>query len=244
MLKLEKTSHHLSTLTIRMREKDRFFEPQLLKALAIAFFLHILSLILFHITPFYLSSTFTFPPIQVQSTLPTEGVSAIVSHYIEEEEPLPPPLIFAPELNWISFSHESILSPAISLDLDTFQSLEEHRWPKWNEPASPLLEEPYIQLTISGDLALLPLIEKDPLLDQTRPIEPSESITYVTYQVQLDDKTGELFWYERIESSSLMEMNQLTESILLHLRFASPKSEEIVKGTLNFAVRLVASKGN
>ena len=36
-------------------------------------------------TPFYLSSTFTFLPVQVQADPPTQSVSALVTSSIEED---------------------------------------------------------------------------------------------------------------------------------------------------------------
>jgi hypothetical protein len=242
MLKLEKTSN-LSGLVIRMRERERFFEPCLLKALAIALFLHISALTLFHVTPFYLPSTFTFPPIQVQSDQPIQAISALVSSYPEEEELSPPPLSLVPTLDWVSFSQESMLIPSLSFDLHALQSLEERVWPKWQEPLSLKLEEPRIQLTISGDLAELPLIASDLLLNQLQPISHQELAAYVTYQVQLDEKTGEIFWYERTQSSAKANIDYLTEKILLNLRFASPASHEIVKGAVNFVVLASEEEG-
>jgi hypothetical protein len=57
----------------------------------------------------------------------------------------------------------------------------------------------------------------------------------VTYQVQLDEKTGEIFWYDRTESSGIPTIDDLTEKILLNLRFA-PYQSELITGILNFAI--------
>ena len=193
MLKLEKRSN-LSGLTIRMRERDGFFEPRLLKALAIALIIHSSALFLFQVTPFYLSSTFTFPPLHVQSDQPSHGVSAFVSDDYPEDDLLPPPLTLVPVLDRFSFAQESTLMPSLSLDLHALQPLEERVWPKWQEPLSMKLEEPRIQLAISGDFADIPLLISDPLLDEKQPLSADASPAYVSYQVQLDEKTGELFW--------------------------------------------------
>lgn len=234
MLKLERTSQ-LSGLTVRLRERERFFEPRLLKALAIALLFHCSALLFFNITPFTFSSAFTFPPVQVQFDQPSKSISTLVSAYVEEsDELLPPPLTLIPALDWISLPQQSTLTASAPLDPQALQPLEERLWPKWQEPLSPHLEEPRIQLTISGDLAELPLAVSDPLLNQMQPLS-SSSPAYVTYQVQMDEKTGELFWYERIQSSGIVAIDHLTEKILLNLRF-SPKSQEMITGTLSFAV--------
>lgn len=246
MLKLEKTSQ-LSGLTVRLREREHFFEPRLLKALAIAVILHCGALLLFHVTPFTFSSTFVFFPIQVQSDHPLQegSISALVASYREENNelmPPPPTVVPIPTLNWISFPQESNLTPALALDLHAFQSLEERFWPKWQEPLSLQLEEPKIQLSISGDLAELSLVSTDSLLNQMQPISVHSSPVYVIYQVQMDEKTGKLFWYERIQSSGMSEVDRLTEKILMNLRFSLPNFPEQVLGTLNFAI--LTSKEN
>lgn len=237
MLKLEKTSH-FSGLRVRLRERERFFEPRLLKALAMALIFHSGALLLFHVAPFDLSSTFRFPPVQVNSILDQQqgiSVTALV-HPEENEEILSPPFSIIPALDWNFFSQNSTLISTPHLDTYTFQSLEEHLWPKWYEPLSLRLEEPYIQLIISGDLADLSLIASDPLLNQMQPFSPSLSPVYVTYQVQMDEKTGELFWYERIESSGIEAVDRKTEKILKNLRFAIREPLELVSGSLNFIV--------
>ena len=151
---------------------------------------------------------------------------------------MPPPLTLLPALDWISFNQESTLIPSVVFDPDALQSLEERVWPKWEEPFSLKLEEPRIQLVISGDLAELHLVDTDPLLKQMKPMAFDESPTYVTYQVQLDEKTGQIFWYERLESSSAIAIDQLTEKILLNLRFSPPENHEPVTGTLNFVISI------
>ena len=236
MLKLEKASK-LSNVTIRMRERERFFEPRLLKALTIALLLHCGAFVMFHVTPFSFTSTFVFPPVLVQSDSTIKGVVALVSDQIEKEELLYPPLPFIPPLEWISsFLPESILIPSYAFDSEGLESLEKQLWPKWEAPLSLKLEEPRIQLNISGPLAELSMVASDPLLEQMQPISSHDFAAYVTYQVLLDDYTGEIFWHERIESSIEPAINQLTEKILLNLRFSSQKTGESVAGFLNFLV--------
>jgi hypothetical protein len=236
MLKLEKTSQH-SGLTVRLREQQGFFEPRLLKALAIALVLHCGALFFFHVIPFAISTTFIFPPVEVHSDHPLEGVTTFATSYLEDnEELLPPPVSIMTGLDWFLIQQPSILEPSPTLDPLALQSLEEKLWPKWQDPLFLKLEEPSIRLVISGELAHLPLIATDPLLNQMQPLSSTSSPAYVTYQVQLDEKTGELFWYDRLESSGLATIDHLTEKILLNLRFSNPESNERLQGTLNFVV--------
>ena len=88
MLKLEKTSN-AAGLALRMREKERFLEPRVIKALAIALGLHIGGLVLFHAAPFDFSSSYLFPPIQVQMDSLGQGVSVSLSPSSEKRTILP-----------------------------------------------------------------------------------------------------------------------------------------------------------
>lgn len=249
MLKLEKGSR-LSGLMMRMRERERFFEPRLLKALMIALIFHIGGFLLFHVSPFSLPSSFVFPPIEVQSESIQPRVSALASTTPEENEEFsPPPLTLIPIMDWISLPKESALLPTLAFNFEVLQPLEQRVWPKWHEPLSIPLEEPHIQLVISGDLAKHTLVEMDPLLNEMQPqinsrdpptleseSNQSPKERFVTYQVLMDEKTGELFWYERVESSGVVALDRLTEKILLNLHFVPAYSTELVTGALNFVI--------
>lgn len=239
MLKLEKISNSLG-LALRLRERDSFLNPQLLKALSIALFLHIGGLLLFHISPFQFSSSFIFPPIQVQSDHSSQqaiSAHAILDMQEEEEFPFPPLRLLLPTIDWINAPLESALEPSLALNLNTLQHSEEKNWPKWEFPLSIPLEEPLIQLTIAGDLAEYPLESYDPKLDQTHRLSEHSPLYHeVTFQVQLDERRGELFWYERLQSSGIKKIDQLAEQMLLSLRFDPPKTKEPVNGKLHFAI--------
>lgn len=239
MLKLEKLSNALG-ITLSFREHESFFNPQLLKALAIALFLHLGGLVLFHVSPFQFSSSFVFPPIQVQSdhTSP-HTISARTTLDLPEQKEFPfPPLRFLPPaIDWINMPLESSLEPSLALNLNTLQYREEKIWPIWHSPLSPPLEEPLIQLTIAGDLATYPLQSYDLKLDQTHHLSQDSPLYHeVTFHVQLDARKGELFWYERLHSSGNKKIDYLAEQMLLSLRFVPPKTKESVTGKLHFAI--------
>ena len=239
MLKLERTSNP-SGLILRLREKETFWEPRLVKALLFALVLHLVVLLLFHVSPFKLASTFTFPPIQVQSEQSLQGISALVSSgpFDQDEEIPPPPFYFRhPPLDWISFSTNPSITPAASLNPDALLHIEERAWPIWHEPLTLLLEEPLVRLAIAGDLAERLLIDTDPLLSKMQPISTlPASYARAAYEVQMDERTGKLFWYERTQSSGDSAIDRLTEKILLNIRFDPGVPREFVTGTLNFVV--------
>lgn len=234
MLKLEKGTD-ASRLLVRWRTKDPFFEPRLIKALLIALFLHLSALFFFHVAPFKTSSQFLFTPLKVHSQLPAKTSLTLTT--VNQEDSFAPPLSLIPPLDWISPLFDSTSLSQVALTMDPFESLENLIWPTWHEPLPFPIEEPFIQLTISGALAKRPLIKKDPLLDEKRSYFLDEmNPRHLSYQVQVDPKKGEIFWYERTESSGIQAIDGLAESILLNLRFAVDGSWEATKGTLTFLI--------
>lgn len=237
MLKLEKTAKS-STLTLRLRDRDLFFNRQLLKALGIALLLHLSGLLLFHVSPFSLSSNVIFPPVEVHSDQPIAGASSLITtHHWDEDTLPPPPLQLIPHMNWVASTPTSLLMPEVALNIDVLQNLEERHWPVWQTSLTTELEEPLIRMSTSGDLANYAVVTADPSLDIKVPLKSvSGSYASVAYEVLLDERRGELFWYERIQSNGNEKVDELTEKILLNMRYAVRRSGETVGGILNFTV--------
>lgn len=244
MLKLERSSQS-SSLTVRLREREMFFEPRVLKALSIAVFLHCAALLLFQVAPFSFTSSHIFSPVKVQSNHQEQSISLVASTFSQEgeDELAPPSISLIPPLEASSLLQESTLSPTLALKPNAFEKLEEQIWPIWDLPLTFDLEEPRIRLAVSGDLAEHSLIATHPLLNQMQSIHVSASPAYVSYQVQMDEATGEIFWFERLQSSGIKEVDQLTETILSQLRFASKNSFEWVTGNVNFTL-LIKQEGS
>ena len=233
MLKLEKTST-LTNLTIRWRERERFFEPRLLQAFTIALLLHCGAMLIFQIAPISISSTFRFPPIQVVSDIPTPAIVLIDPLLYDEMGPPPPRLL--PTLDWMPLPPPLTWLPVELPDRQAFQFLEERLWPSWDAPPPKSLEKPLIQLTFSGELANHSLITLDPLLHRNEPLSAALlSPLYVRYRAQMGD-TGTLFWYERTLSSGVEAVDHLTETLLQNFRFANPTPEAFLTGEVHFAV--------
>lgn len=244
MLKLEKTSSS-SGFTISMRKKEQFFEPRLIKALCIALFFHISAIALFHITPFYTPSSFIFTPIQVNSDRTFIAVRSHVTSHVDEEEISFPSISFIPPLASIPFSKELSLFSSSYFDPHTLDLLENSIKPKWESPLCLPLEEPRIQLIISGDLASFSISKSTPILNQMQPISFHTNRIYMTYQVQLDQETGELFWWDRGDSTENMHAQSVLESILHELRFAKTAEQidlelaplyENIRGEITFVI--------
>lgn len=238
MLKLEKSSQRHG-ITVQLREREHFFEPRLLKALALALVLHLGGLFLVHVTPFSFTSSFIFSPVKVKSDHPARTITAIATSHpsLSEDELIPPAISIIPPLEIAHSPQESSLLPSLTpLNPHAFHALEERLWPIWESRLTLPLEEPRIRMKISGDLAELVMLETNPHLKETIPINNSSKPVYVSYNVQMDETTGELFWVERQKSSGIKSLDQLTEKIIFDLRFAPDPSLIQVTGTVHFVI--------
>lgn len=235
MLKLEKMVNS-AQLAIRVRDRENFFHPLLLKALAYALLLHFGALLLFHVTPFSTSSSFLSHPLHVQSDTPHVDVATVIPKEWGKDFIPPPPLPSLPAMDWNSFLSESLLTPSKTWEPESLTGVEKQIWPEWETPLSIILKEPRIRLSISGELAEVPLIQGSPLLDELQSISSHPDPAYVSFQVLMNERTGEIFWFERTESSKQQAINQQAEKIVLDLRFTPhPSRHESVQGVLDFA---------
>lgn len=221
MLKLEKKSL-FSPLSYRLKEREKWIEPQLFKAFGIAFALHAGFFLLFQIHPFFPSSFFLFPPVEVQSDLSLQEVNAFdLIEVPEEEDALFPSLSLVPSLAW-----EPALQTDRAFNFDVFQNLEHRMWPTEFPPLSVPLEENTIELRVSEELAEYLLVQADPRLEQRHPLSFLAPF-FVSYQVEIDERSGEVFWYQRLLSSGQEKIDALTEDILLNLKFSTEINKKI-----------------
>ncbi|CAF24273.1 hypothetical protein [Candidatus Protochlamydia amoebophila] len=233
MLKLEKCAKSCH-ITISLRHRDTFFSPLLIKALVFALSIHFVAILLFHIKPFKITSTFLYPPIQVEAEPSFEISSPFL--LLQEDESiqyLTPP---TPIDNLSYFFPVSHFQNQTQLQLIDFASIEEKYWPIYSPPLT--IEKPAITLYVSGDLSAYPLLNSDPRLESKILLNnPAKDPYYINYKVKLDGKTGVIFWYERVQSSGVVEKDFLTEQILLNTKFKSISTTFVpVSGWLNFVI--------
>lgn len=236
MLRLEKTSD-LSGIAIRFREKERFFETRVLKALICALLIHLTTFILFRIANPLLISNFVFSPVQMRfESLEKNNLSEVTSYFDEDEFKFE---FFGNEmserLDWLAFLEPSLLFPA-TFDFNSLENLEKEFWPKLDLPLSIELTEPYIKMMISGDLANFILIKSDPILSSMQPFSTSLDIYSTSYEIQMDGNTGEIFWFQQKSSSGDKKIDQMIEKVILSLRFNQSEKDEFINGYLNFDI--------
>lgn len=233
MLKLEKKSRS-SELTVHIRAQEPFFEPILLKSLIFAFSLHVLAYVLFQITPFHFSSEYTFSPIKAISRPEYVTVSPKIIASLEETTLLPPFPSLISNLTLPSVSQNLLPTPNKEKTLSSLEKLE-GKWtykPDFNLPIE--INEPSIQLNISGDLADQKLLQSDPMLLNVQPVNYKIEPKTLTFKVRLNAWSGKLFWTASEEPYVNKELRQKAEAILSNLKFEPPPSKEELTGKIIF----------
>lgn len=215
MLRLEKGSKKLD---ITLRQRERIFTRPLLQALAIALAIHLAALILFPIALTRFSGSLqVLPPISVAALLPS--LSDVSSDIAEEQ--IPSRYLQPPKSRKLSLPAPSSLQLAMP---------EFH--PSQNEPHDFLNDFLYheprfaesLTLRLSGPLALrkrLPLSHK--------PSIPACS-GRVVFLVQLENRSGKIFWLERKEPHADEKVNQLAENLILGLLFEPVREAFVTEG--------------
>lgn len=242
MLKLER-EQQTSALTLKFRERETVFRPLFLQSLAIAIAFHLSFFIFFHIAPFSLISSFTFPPVAVESPTSThQTLTVSTARWDTDHDVLSPPLSALPPLDWVAIPSSDILFSPANYDIERMKHLESLDWPLLNEPLPIQLEEPRINLTVSGELAQRPLLSHDPLLEERSPLTLQPPLyAYIDYRVQIDEHTGKIFWTEQLRSSGIAHVDRSIEMLIYRLEFEADGKLEATIGNLHFAVRLEAT---
>jgi hypothetical protein len=234
MLKIEKSSLY-APIELRLREKESFFNSLLLKALALALFLHSGAFLLFHIEPFKITTSFLFSPVHVQVEQNHLLVAPLLLEQQSEEmfDFSHPPLWIAPDPLLFPSSHWQSTNLFPESKEALFSSLEQRFWPSMNFPI--LFKKPALQLFISGELAAHAFI-KEPLLLKEEVETISSDPLYVNYRVRVEEQEGTIFWYERTQKSGKPKIDRLTEDILLTLQFDPGSLSSVSEGTLHFVI--------
>lgn len=227
MLKLERRGKS-PDISVRLREREPFFNGLLWKALLIAVGIHVGAILVFHVRPFIIQSTFIYLPVQVQSDRPNVSRAQIVDDGLDEAQYVP-----APPLELLTWEHEADVEQPIAFS-DLIEDPEIH----YSAPPSQLMI-PAVQLHISGELGQRALLKHDGSLDQLVAFNPEKpDPKYVTYHVRVEELTGKVFWFERVRSSRNGRTDELAEKILLNLEFEPGAPFRNAHGTIDFVLNL------
>lgn len=239
MLKLTK-GHNRSEITVCLRSKEQLFNSLFCKALGIAFAIHFLGWLLFHIHSSKADSSFIFPTVQVQTFLhsPFEELSlhAKSSEYEHLNRFLTPPS--KPFFSLSPYSPQLEKEPLDyafnDIENTSFQILEEAAYSFKHAPALPVSYKP-LKVHLTGQLEAYSLTEgkhlKIPFEElEEHLLEP----VLIAYEVKIDSRSGRIFWYQLKQTSSFKALNQQTEEILKSLEFEPAPSFIQVEGEIYF----------
>jgi hypothetical protein len=224
MLRLEQSSKGIH---VRLNPENHFFNQSLLEALAIALAIHLGAFFLFHIQPFHMTSSYRFPPVHVQTQpnplLDGQTIVSKQERLLNSEISSPP--FSLPSLDFfpLLISQKSDIPP-VSADLSSFKSLEQRVLSFSHSPSTiPSLYQP-LQIFLSGPLAQKQLLHHPA---SSHSIISQRKMHYFqnTYEVQVDPKTGSIFWYVKKQASKRKDVNQQAERYLLELQFARDFSD-------------------
>lgn len=237
MLKLEKKPYAKVSITIG--ERNSFWTPLLFKAFCLAMGVHLMAFLLFNIHAFKLSSTFTHAPIHVQTprnySKPTVEVDETVEEYNQALE--------FPLLAFLEKVPVDLEPPSSAF----FSSTELRNHPFEENfslhPAPPIsfpLEITPYQIFITGELSNRKLIQADPQLNQKiKKQGPFPEPVYLSYKVQIDEDSGQIFWYESVSPVSHLSAKALAENLLLSLVFEKGRPFTHVSGQIDFVLHLL-----
>jgi len=222
MLKLEKIAKTME-ISISLRRREGFFNKRLLQALAIALFLHVSAGVLFQVRPFkVIGSQMIFPPIVVDADIQLTPVIA----ELDKEDTLPR-LIREPKSSLPLFPKPGLeiagTKSAIEPRGDDFYLFEQDIYPiEWmvrQKAKNP------IEVTLSG-----PLAERKLLDDGTDHFKSIFKSGKAVFAVQVDDKTGSIFWYQSKQSQNSIELEQQAERIVRAIRFQEEGDSFVTTG--------------
>ncbi|MCE5316327.1 MAG: hypothetical protein LLG04_03060 [Parachlamydia sp.] len=217
MLKLEKISKKLD---ITLRQRDRIFTRPLLQAFAIALALHLSALILFPIALTRFSGSHqVHPPVSVAALLPT--LSDVTTEIAEAE--IPPRYLTAPKSRMPALPTPAPTSlqlamPSLQPSKNELDFLNDFLDPQ------PHFAQP-LTIRISGPLALCNRVTPKAQKPSTIPKNGR-----VVFLVQLENRSGKIFWIERKEAHADESINQLAEKLIQELLFEPVREAFVTEG--------------
>lgn len=223
MLKLQKKGKQ--EIQVFLRKRESLWSRSFICALSIALGLHIFAILIFQIHAYFNPNDSILPPIIVQADIGNFLTEEIIASLEEQEIQysfLIPAEASLPQFPSLSTSQsESPLEylKEESLLHNSFTSIEED-WQYLFD--SPNQRTPHIKINISGDLAETTLIE-----DGIKNIKWNGKSQRVVYAVQVEGKTGRIFWQMEKEGT-----HNLAEQILSEIRFSQNNDSFVQTGQI------------
>lgn len=237
MLKLEKRGCD-NQIYISLKSKEKLFNRQVCLAVAVALGLHLFGFLLFQVTPFKINaSAAILPPVLVDAEISEQKNIVLAnaeenprsSSYFLEPTPSLPPL------------PQRTLSPL-------YRHLESIKDATFTSHPFLKLEKSLYEPTVfeAAELFSPSLIISGPLLTRAALAGPFPTFEAphlkgkfsAVYQVQIEQKTGSIFWYEMKQSTLDGEADRLVEAIVKNLRFIPKEDIFVTSGDIEIHLDL------
>lgn len=246
MLKL-KRSRKNNEIHIQIRQPLRLFDRYFLLALVAAFAIHLFAAFLFHVRLFSFGEIETVLPATKAYAHFVKGSAqesdAIVSTQINLEGRLTLAHLIPPESMPTLYPLEPSLSmPSIEYsetqENNPFSAIEKDVEDSYFANLEIPVVTPPVKVMITGALAEIPMQDfKDEISHLFAPLQFSAQNLHqerIVYSVQMDTNTGQIFWFEPLESSLNSEQTTLTENLLKSIFFQSNPDHFVQSGQVEF----------
>lgn len=224
---------------MRLRKQEPFFNQLFLQALGIAVMIHLVGFCSIQIKSFkIINSEPERPPVIVNASIDRQENSTQVyldSEVIRRRYPLEPKGS-TPELPKM-LTRQAALKSATTIEKNflvptPFSKIEE----QYVLPVSFSLTQKVlspIDIHISGPLANQTLIHNGTQNLKTEKIQDQlKEQRMAKFAVQTEEKTGQIFWYELIQSTENADLDRLAEQIIEKMRFQQKVGHFIATGAI------------
>lgn len=215
MLKLEK-SNPSSDISIRLRDRDPWLDRFLIFGFSISILMHFMAWLLFQIKPVNVSPSFRFPPVE----LFTDGSSTLAK--LDDSELSLSPAVPEPPLYKIRLPdvplHISWSSLESTANTSSFNQLERDLIPLDETAHLELLYDP-IQISFSSDFYPLFLENEKQILEAPKRKNGPLKYSSVTFHLIIDEKTGEVIWFEQISKKINKEIEKKSRKLINLFKF-------------------------
>lgn len=239
MLRLERSSPFRQEIAVRFRSREPFVNRSLLIGLLIAFLLHLLFFLTVQFHSDRGGAIYLHSPVAVEIDFGPSELAAMSSSLVIDRHGLLPRHIAAPEasrpelltlapepLVWHSPSHPS----SVPLG-EAFAKAERHSYELFSKKLIlPTRYEP-VHVTLSGPLADRQLVAQETTpLTKPRVRYGAADIYCCQFEVNLEEKSGEIFWLALTSSCGYEPLDLRAEQIVRRLRVQKERGKWTTPG--------------
>ena len=233
-------------IKIVFNRREILFTTEFIRALAIAFFIHISAFLLFSFHDIEPPQFSVLTPINVNADVgsPTPLEGSFISTLQVDQYGLLPQYILGPEISLPEIPQlpKTIIDTNISHRREEhdpsnyFSQIEKTDIPVIQEQINLIeKEQKRCDIHIAGTLADHTLQPYD--IDTQHLISVAQKISgeySVIFSVKVEDRNGRIFWHTIDQSSGVNELDTLAETIIKQLQFESSYNYLITEGNIEF----------